>query len=175
MTLTDLIPGAESVKWIAGIGLMVALAGGGYWKGHHDEAAQFDLYKSEQAAVAEKQAATAQADVRRKEESAAINTAAIISKAQASSKAQLASANQSISALRDGTLRLRIANASAGLGAGVSGAGATASGISTGGAYIPVGLSVDVSQRLARADQLAQSYNAAIEVMKQDRLTCSGG
>lgn len=173
---TAVNPYGKLIKWGIIAAIALGLFGGGYWKGHHDEAAAFDLYKAQQSAAAAAQAAASQQAARLKEEQDAQQIAAIQNTAQASIAANAKRSKSAIDSIRAGTLRLRIATTSAVVGSGVSATGSGPTGVGpTSYSDIPAGLSVDVLERLKRADDLAVRYNEALAVMTQDRATCNGG
>lgn len=170
-----MIPSLTSLKWLACIALLMGLAAGGYLKGHHDESLVFEKYQSDQAAAAAQQAADSQARARRKEETYALNAAAIQRTAQAQLDDHEKTSADTITALRDGSLRLYNQLASARRTTGVPEAGA--SPVRTDDARaseLPVDTAAFLVSESHRADALAIKFNEAVAVIAQDRLTCDG-
>lgn len=170
-----MIPSITSIKWLAGIGLVAALAIGGYVKGHHDESMVFAKYQSDQKAQAAQQEAASQQRARQKEESAAQNIAAIQRTAQSQLDDHDQTSNATIAALRSGTLRLSSELANTRRAASVSQAAtgpARTDDAST--SELPVDTAAFLISESHRADTLAIHFNEAVAVIAQDRLTCDG-
>lgn len=170
-----MIPSLTSLKWLVGIALLMGLAAGGYLKGHHDESLVFQKYQSDQAAAAALQAAASQTRARQKEENYALNAAAIQRTAQTQLDDHEKTSADTITALRDGTLRLYNQLASAKRPVGVSQAGASAGRTDDARASeLPVDTAAFLVSESHRADALAIKFNEAVAVIAQDRLTCDG-
>lgn len=155
---------------VAAIGLAI----GGYFYGHHVEALAFDAYRAQQAAVAQKAEADAQAAARAAEQSydakLADATAAYQENLDALTKRRDALERQ----LADGSQRVYVTVARP----GGNGLPQTAPGAGRADEAVPAALSQRSAEffagEFAEADQLAGLVNLAEQVIAQDRQTCNG-
>lgn len=164
-----------SIKWLAGIAVLLGIIAGSFYAGHHTEALVFEKYQSDLKAADAQRASDSQAAARRKEEANAIATSTAVSIALQQSKAQQAAANATIGKLRTGTLWLSSQLASLRNGAGVPGVGT--SGLGTDNATsgrLPVDTAQFLVSESNRADQLAIKFNKAVAIIAADRVTCDG-
>jgi hypothetical protein len=164
------------IKYAIYAALALGALGGAFYEGHHIEAVAFQDYKDQQSAAAEKQAAESQANAREAEHNNTLAMTNIQNQTKGNQDAITKAKNDASAAIAAGTLRLssELADTRARL-ASVSGAGATAGGADQAGAG---GLPVDTAQfliaRAAAADRVATTFNEAIKIMAQDRVTCTG-
>lgn len=170
--------GGSVLPWVL-LGAVVLVAGAalfGYVEGHRAEEAKFNLYKSQQAAAAEKQVAA--------------NKSALLAQ-QTVDAAQMAKINQTrgvqlneitqrrdalLTANRDLTQRLYVRTASASRQpAGVlqTGAGGTVDA-QAGAAALDQRSSQFFIDEFSAADQLAAAYAALQQVILHDRAVCNG-
>lgn len=153
----------------------LALATGGYFYGHHVEALAFEAYKAQQAAVAEKAEATAQAGARAAEQTAAAQLAATDSNYEDQINELKKRRDALVAAVASDNERLYVHIASPS-GNGVP---RTAAGSAGRDDATTAELSPDTSAVLidlaTRADAVADQLGAAQQVIVQDRKTCNGG
>lgn len=162
--------------WVI-VGALVAaigLAVGGYFYGHHVESLAFDAYRAQQAAVAQKAEADAQAAARAAEQNydskLADATAAYQENLDALTKRRDALERQ----LADGSQRVYVTVARP-RGNGVPETAASAGRTDQ---AVPAALSQRSAEffagEFAEADQLVGLVNLAEQVIAQDRQTCNG-
>lgn len=161
------------IRWIVLLAFIAAVAGGSFFAGHHIEALKFEVFKSQQAAVAEKAAADSAQHARQIEQDAAVKLAAT----EADYQGQLHDQQQTYEAAMRGA-----ANGSVGLfvhtrscATVVPKTGASTERSDDAGT---AQLSSDTAQFLIseshRADGYAAQVNALRAVIAQDRQICNG-
>jgi hypothetical protein len=170
--------GSSMLPWalLGGVAIVAAAALGGYVYGHRAEEAQFNLYKSQQAALAEKQVAANKTAllVQQQADAAAMDK---INQAHGEQLNEITQRRDALlSANRDLSQRLYVRTTST---------GQRATGVSKTGAGGPVDAQAGTAaldqrsseffiDEFSAADQLAAGYAAAQQVILHDREVCNG-
>lgn len=166
-------------KSLIKLGVVLGLLAGVYLYGHHRGAAevqvQFDAFKNQEYAAAEKQVATLQAAARAAEQAHTEKVAQIVQQATVEKTENANRANATIADLRAGNVRLSVQLAAARAGAQRDGqaAGGTAGAADQGAGELPLDTAEFLIGEASRADDLAIRFNEAVDVIAQDRATCN--